>query len=537
MDSLDIRVALLGPEGSGKSNLALTLTGQEFKYDTLPTKGAEQMEVVVHNALDWSIIEKDKLIDDLQLRMLQEAKHCADELPKSPESFPVSPTTPTSSNKKPKLSLELEQEEMLTLEQFTELPALTEEYNPNKRYISIWDYGGQQVFHHTHGLFLSVEVVCLVVFDASKSLEDVPDRRLSNDYFPGRTGLDSICYWMELISHRVKKESTSDDDFAWFYPIFILVGTHIDLIDDDIEKAKQIAYQKCVPLLKSRLEDKPYTCHIAGSKGSDLFASSSQSIYFLSNLDELRDPAVISSLQEAIIHAHPIKRRPIKFVKMERMLLKLSFEEKISIASLTELENIAKSCGIINSEDFQKALEYLFQKGTILYFHEVAALSNIAILCPQWLARLLTYVLTDLNHRLVDSTLRPFVKERKKYGFLREELLEWSVKMFNQGEVKRGQKRSNLIDKTFNFADLFINFNLMVDVTNTALAKSRNIPVKKKLYLVPHLIPEKPLKTPLDPHYTLLFHFSIGFIPDILVDQLIVKCAEWNVKHSYDFVE
>ena len=38
MDSLDIRVALLGPEGSGKTCLADTLTGQKFQYNTLPTK-------------------------------------------------------------------------------------------------------------------------------------------------------------------------------------------------------------------------------------------------------------------------------------------------------------------------------------------------------------------------------------------------------------------------------------------------------------------------------------------------------------------
>ena len=164
-------------------------------------------------------------------------------------------------------------------------------------------------------------------------------------------------------------------------------------------------------------------------------------------------------------------------------------------------------------------------------------MSSVVILCPQWLARLLTYVLTDLKHQLVDNALRPFVKERKRYGFLREELLEWSVKMFNKGEVKRGQKKSNLIDKNLNVADLFINFNLMVDVTNTALVKNRKIPVKKKLYLVPHLIPERPLQTPKDPYYTLLFQFSIGFIPDILIDQLIVKCAEWNMKHNFDFVE
>jgi len=543
MSSLDVRVALIGPEGSGKTCLADTLTGQEFKYTYL-TKGAEKMEVVVKKTENWTVINDENLIDSLQMRMLQEAKHCAmeqsSELDDTNASTTVGPSLFTLNQKKPKQESVDDNVEMLSTEEFSKLPPLSDDYDPNRRYISIWDYGGQQVFHHTHGLFMSEEVVCLIVFDASKSLDEVPAHRYSNDKSPSRTALQSILYWMELISCRVNKKSTSDDDLPVCYPIYILVGTHIDLLDDNIEKAKEIAYNKHVPLLKEKLElkDKPFVSHIAGSKDGCLFEDS-QSIFFLSNLSELRDATVVTALQQTIIKAAPIRYRPTKYVKVERRLIQLSFDQKFSIISLTQLKEVATSCGIVHNSNvsMEKLLEYLNHKGTILYFAKVPVLSDIIVLSPQWLARLLTYVLTSLIRRPVEPPLTHFAKERSTEGLIREELLEWCVTQFNKDEIKRGQKNFKLTNWKCKVSELLLSFHLMVDVTNSSLAK-RDIPVKGKLYLVPHLVPERPIKQPsTNRSYSLLFYFTFGFISDIFIDQLIVKCAEWNAQHHFDLMQ
>ena len=548
LPSLDVQVMLIGPEGSGKTCLADTLTGQKFKY-TYPTKGAEKMEVVVKKTENWTVI--NNLSENLQMRMLQEAKYCATEQSKcDSEGANVSTTSTTELNpslsapdpKRPKTELVDDSMQMLSTEEFRELSPLSDDYDPHRRYISVWDYGGQQVFHHTHGLFMSEGTVCVIVFDASKSLEEVPARRYSNDKSPSRTGLDSILYWMELISYRVSKKNTSDDA-TLCYPVYILVGTHIDRLDSNIEKAKEKAYHMHVPLLKEKLEleNKPFVRHIAGSKDGHLFNEDSQSIFFISNVDEMRDVAVVAALQETIIQAAPIRYRPTKYVKVERKLVELSYKQKLSVISIVQMKEVAKSCGIVKklhtNHSFMKTLlEYLNQKGTILYFDKIPALSDIIILSPQWLARLLTYVLTDLIHHPVEHPVRHFAKERSSDGLIREELLDWCVRQFNKDEVKRGQNNLKLTDwksKT----ELLLSFHLMVDVTNTSLAK-RDIPVKKKIYLVPYLIPERPIKQISSScHYSLLFYFSFGFISDIFIDQLIVKCAEWNNKNYFDLLQ
>lgn len=553
MPSLDVRVALIGPEGSGKTSLADTLTGQEFKYN-YPTKGAEKMEVVVKKTENWTVI--NNLANSLQTRMLQEAKHCAMEQSKCEmeDAKMESPLMPSHKKIKQEVDDDSSMEtlstdefstEMLSSKEFSELPPLSDDYDPNRRYISIWDYGGQQVFHHTHGLFMSEEVVCLIVFDASKSLEEVPAHRYSDDRTPSRTGLESILYWMELISYRVRK-NTSGDEMSPSYPVYILVGTHIDLLDPDINKAKEIAYHMHVPVLRKKLglEDKPFVAHIFGSRDTDLFDEDSHAIFFLSNVGEMRDAVLIATLQRTIITAAPIRYRPTKYVKVERKLIQLSYYEKLSVISLSQLKQVARSCGIVetlhgNQASIDKLLEYFNHKGTVLYFGHVSALSDIIILCPQWLARLLTYVLTSLIRRPVDPPLKHFAKERSTEGLIREELLEWSIQQFNKDEIKRGQNNFKLTNWKSKVAELLLNFHLMVDVTNSSLAK-RDIPLKenKKLYLVPHLLPERPIKQPSGScHFSFLFCFSFGFISDTFIDQLIVKCTEWNRKHQFDLLQ
>ena len=258
LPSPDVRVAMMGTEGSGKTCLGDTLTGQDFK-DTSPTEGADEMEIVVKNTVDWCVLTKEEMIENLQQQVLQEAKHCAIE--HRSQDTTLSATKATSSATKatsgasslqsnlskskpdapslPMLKLPGgDKMYILTIEEFKQLPSIIEKYDPLRRYLNIWDYAGQHVFQHTYGLFVSEEVVCLIVFDASKLLEEIPERRYKDDDSPARSGLETITYWMDLISCRVSKKSTSDSDLSEFLPTFILIGTKIDLLSSDIKEAE-----------------------------------------------------------------------------------------------------------------------------------------------------------------------------------------------------------------------------------------------------------------------------------------------------------
>ena len=551
LPSPDLRVAMMGTEGSGKTCLGDTLTGQDFKKDTRPTEGADEMEVVVQSTIDWNIMTKEEMIDNLQQQVLQEVDHSATKpAPKDSTSLSAKPTPVASAGPShltkakhdlpPIPSLPMlklpggDKMYVLTIEEFKQLPSILEKYDPLRRYVNIWDYAGQQVFQHTHGLFVSEEVVCLIVFDASKLLDEVPERRYEGDKSPARSTLDTITYWMDLISCRVSKKSTSDGDLSEFLPTFILVGTKIDLLSSDIDEAEKMALQKLVPVLKKKIAGKPFAKHIAGSKKGRLFTPGSPSIFFLSN--RIRNPKVVAELQRVILQAAPVKNRPTRLVKMERKLMLLSREEKLSVVDMEQVKEVARSCGIsTDSKDVVEVLKFFHQKGTLLYFHQIPALSNVVILSPQWLAKLLTYILTNLLCQPAGPPLAQYAEKRNSEGLLRQELLEFCIQQFLDDEVNRGRKIPKLICS--DVIDLLLKFKLMVDVTDTSLAAKKSTTFRNKIFLVPHLLPVVPFVPATDPCYKVFYHFPGQFIPDSLMDQLIVKCAEWNQKHKFDFIK
>ena len=540
--SPDVRVAMMGSEGAGKTCLVDTLTDKDFK-NTSPTKGVDEMEVIVTNAVDWSVLTKEEMIDNLQEQVLQELKHCTAQQSQPVQDFSTSTTksaplalSPKAKSITPSLpNLELPSGDkmyFLTIEEFKRLPSIIGKYDPLRKYLNIWDYAGQQVFQHTHGLFVSEEVVCLIVFDASKLLDEVPERRYEGDKSPARSGLHTITYYMDLISCRVSKKSTSDSDLSEFLPTFILVGTKIDTLSTDINEAEEIAYQRFVPILQEKLAGKPFAKHIAGSKKGQLFTRGSPSVYFLSN--RLRNPKVVAELQRVILQAAPERNRPTRLVKMERKLMLLSHKDKLSVINMEQVKEVAKSCGISpDGEGVLAVLKFFHQKGTLLYFHQVPTLSNVIILSPQWLAKLLTYVLTNLLCQPAGPPLAQYAEERNKKGLLRQELINFCIDQFLDEENGKGCNVPEL--KGNNVADLLLKFKLMADVTDTSLA-TKISSSKNRVYFVPHLLPVQQFVPFAGPCYKVFYLFPGCFIPDNLLDQLIVKCAEWNKMHKFGFL-
>ena len=319
---------------------------------------------------------------------------------------------------------------------------------------------------------------------------------------------------MDLISCRVSKKSTSDSDLSEFLPTFILVGTKIDFLSSDMKEAEEIALQKFVPILKKRLAGKPFAKHIAGSKNGRLFTQGSLSVFFLSSFK--RNLEVVAWLQRVILQAAPVKSRPTRLVKMERKLMLLSRKEKLGVVDMEQVKEVAASCGISPDDDILEVLRFFHQKGTILYFHQVPALSNMIILCPQWLAKLLTYVLTNLICQPAGPPLAQYLEERNNEGLLRQELLDFCIQQFLADEVNKGHKVPKLTGNAV--VDLLLKLKLMVDITDTSLIASMSTASTDRAFLVPHLLPVIPFVPPTGPCYRIAYHFPGHFIPDSLID-------------------
>ena len=587
---VDPRVVLLGCEGSGKTSLIDTFVGNSFR-NTSPTEGADQLEISVTTAADWKIMNEEEKLADLKKQALLESeffvslkKWCSSlEIPPAaqPPSILTSsalptqrslssvsvatPTmpTPSTSTDEPLLSA-VKRDDMaeppkslpriplnprslpgkfhkkfvcITKEEFQQLKAMKEKYNPRRRYVHLWDFAGQQIFHHMHGLFVSEDVVCLIVFNAGKSLFTVPDKRYPDDITPAKSAIKVICYYMEMISARVSKRSTEGDDLSEFLPTFILIGTHIDELHPDIKVAIKLAFQHFVPALIKELESKPFAKHITGSKNNRLFAEGSSSIFFISNKDEMRDPLVIGKIKRVIFKAASITKqsRPIRLVEMERRFMLLTQQDKVNVIDKHMAKEVAESCGLsCSDQELINFLNYFHQKGILLHFHKVPALSNMIILSPQWLAKLLMYVLTTLKCQPVGPPLAPFTRKLQTTGLLEQELLEWSLQEFIKDEEIKGHKMMRFTGS--DVTDLLINFKLMANVSNTSLVGQNPRIPGKQLFLVPHLLPKEELVHSKAFGYRFFYYFPAKFIPEHLVDQLIVKCAEWNRSKQYDIL-
>ena len=627
----DVRIALLGAEGSGKTCLCHTLVGKDFQ-DTKPTEGADHMEIVVESTTDWRpLTHEEKLIDLDKQKCLESMSSAAKRMKSRPavSSTPVSMATSTSSlllessvlqssstvvsstptpavsnhsvpsystdissslpistlssssasydpavcstsanstasslyhgfdlsrsssssqhfptltAKRQKLSSEsvlnlpgIKDSPFVSVHAIENLKAFKESYNPKKKYVNIWDFAGQQVFQHTHGIFVSEEVVCLIVFDAGLALDELPERRYSNDRTPRRTVLETICYWMELISCRVSKPSTSDSDLSILLPTFILIGTHTDILSLDIYEAQDLCFQKFLPIFKMELVGKPFSDHIAGSKNNQLFEEGSPSLYFICN--KQRDPIVVKALKETVMQAASITRktRPTRYVEIERKLMLLSSQDQVGIIGFDQIAKVAESCGLsADKEGLLKMTQYFHHKGALLHFYNVPSLSNTIILSPHWLTKLLTYILTSLTCQPTDPVLAKYAERRQNEGLLDEELIHWTVEQFNKSE-----KYSNHIVAGLGglpIIELFTKFQLIVDVTQSSIAGQIPRGERERLFLVPHLLPFEEF-SPLESFsFKILYNFPAHFIPDNLVDQLIVKCARWNNDRHYDLI-
>ena len=581
---IDPRVVLLGCEGSGKTSLIDTFVGNSFQ-NTPPTEGAEQMKISITTAANWKLMSEKEKIADLKKQALLESefyvslkKWCSSlEIPPAAQaSSLVAPSTTSTRQRSfsmPTYSYTMSTDEQssstvkrgamaeppeylpkihlsphyvhvkvhkkyITKEEFQELKRMKEKYNPRKRYVHLWDFAGQQIFHHMHGLFVSEDVVCLIVFNAGKSLFTVPDKRYPDDITPAKPAIKVICYYMEMISARVSKRSTEGDDLSEFLPTFILIGTHIDELHPDIKVATKLAFQSIVPALIKELASKPFAKHIAGSKNNELFTEGSSSIFFVSNKDEMRDPLVIGKIKRVIFKAATITKqsRPIRLLKMERKFMLLAHQDKRSVIDISLAKEVAESCGLsYTSEDFVNVLNYFHQKGILLHFNKVPALSNIIILSPHWLAKLLTYVLTTLKCQPVGPPLALFIQKLQRTGLLEQELLEWSVQQFIKDEKMKGYEMVKLVGS--DVSSLLINFKLMANVSNTSLVGQNSRAPGKQLFLVPHLLPKEEFVHSKAFGYRFYYYFPEKFIPDHFVDQLIVKCAEWNRSKQYDLLK
>ncbi|OWF44162.1 uncharacterized protein LOC110458736 isoform X2 [Mizuhopecten yessoensis] len=232
--------------------------------------------------------------------------------------------------------------------------------------LSVWDFAGQFVFYTTHHTFLTHRAVYLLVTRLDQNINDTVD---NDQCFLDATGCkkmkikDFVSYWMNSV-HLYSGA-------AEHLPPVILVGTHLDKVEGDIEKKNKSYFED----IKKYLLETPTSCHLIDRD------------YTVSDPpDELE----LESLRQKIVElasqqTYWGEKIPAKWITLEKALM----EKKIEGVNIMSYDNVVKldentGVPIDDEEKLDLFLRFQHAKGNMIYFSE-GCLRNHIVLNPQWL--------------------------------------------------------------------------------------------------------------------------------------------------------
>ena len=393
------------------------------------------------------------------------------------------------------------------------------------------DYGGHLIFHNFHLLFTSEDDVISITVDASYDLDVPVIPRERCDYSKQKrvaagmlTPLQTIHLWLQSIHARATKPKHNDDHgISRIYPTVLIVATHVPWF----------FFQKLqfIRRIRASLVNKPYAQHLPeNDEYAFHFVDNKYRWLFKSGIFKLKDILLLSARR--LLQ----KMHPVCYLKFEEIILKKVEENKDKLSLLETLE-IAISCGITdkedtNNNDFLVALAHFTKKGVLLYYPDIPALRDTVFISPQWLADVFSSIIT--THKLVKEgdPFRQAWLRYDEYGILEEGFLDHIL-----------EKNNNFENKDV-ILGLFEKFNLGVKIPSSTRFTGRSYPVDNTghTYIVPSLLIDDPLyrkrfdaasyQTGSD-FVSLAFYFPDKFVPETTMNQLLVKCIQWNVEKGY----
>ena len=534
---LGIKLLLVGAENVGKSCVAATLIGDPFK-ESSATEGAD---VEICNTSNWQKITAQQLSERLQSGYYHNLKENAESKTSTAEANVLTEKRPNIFNKvvvklfspfkKNPPSTSLAKEEAPTVEVDEIEGAKSTETTIKEQKdgidVTILDFAGQTQYHNTHSVFIKKNNIIMVVFNASQPLSKKVKVRSNTTRSEEMTNSQNIHFWMKTV-HSVCREQGDENDKASLLPVILLVATHLDLLGNDAEEAKE----KIIQALEKELIGKPYAKHLTGQREGLLNALRKYCI-FLSNKE--RDPEAISRLQNIIFEvSSPIlaKEYPLVYLKIERALFSITK----GVISTKEFQTITSECGLLaelESEEFAAALEYFHYRGTLLHFASIKSLQQLVILSPHWLTKLFSYVLIAHPYQRIRSTggredysYRILIEK----GILLGSFLTYMLISFNSSEKVAGFEIER--DQTI---DIMKKFGFVAQISPKAkFLEAAKIPNEKEIFIVPSLLPEDaPNQLPIPAEddssvRVVYFYLPDHFLPPILFDQMVTKCIDRN---------
>ena len=247
-------------------------------------------------------------------------------------------------------------------------------------FLHIWDCGGQPVFLEILPAFLTSRTMFLLMFDASKDLENrwQSVQHKNGQKIPGEeinmTTLDLMLNWMSSIHGHLMRY----DKFGGCckYPRICCIGTHGDVLKTE-DKRKKVVEQ-----LESYYKDKEYFQLIDKTLIIDN-TTSGEGENEDPNLSVMRNILCQFTCNKLMV------KTPVSWILFRKVIQLFD----ANIIHLDKACDIGVDCKIPH-DDVPKTLLFYHDLGVVLFFPHIEGLSDKVIIKPKWFVETLGKVFT-----------------------------------------------------------------------------------------------------------------------------------------------
>ena len=306
------------------------------------------------------------------------------------------------------------------------------------------DFGGQAIYRAIHPILASREAVYLLVVDPTKDLSApaqcfVKEPGYDEVKIPSPdkndTNLDHIMRWMDMVN-SFKHEKNGE-----VLPPVILVGTHADHVQGDPE----IVITNVKDIICDTARE--FSEHIIGKT----FAVNNT---LAGKEPEEEDPQVVALRKEILKLAdtmpHTKVEVPLKWLQVENEVRNLASAGTNYVTRQDFRKNICDEiCEFEVKDDYEVLLEFLHNRGTVVYHGRADDPRSLVVLNPKWLIDVLCQIITVEKQKEEKTVISNLRKDLGEYGILDAKLLDYSCTKLGVGDIKESllflMKKFNLL--------------------------------------------------------------------------------------------
>ena len=249
--------------------------------------------------------------------------------------------------------------------------------------LSIWDYGGQVVFHNLHHLFLTHYGVYLLIFNMKTLLENPA---------PARKHLE---FWLKAVRLHSPRAP------------LLITGTFLDDVESRLEEVEQFMKELLSVGFPQVIPNR--------DRGLQFYPIDNKS---KNGLVQLRKRIEVVTNEQDFVN--------IQVSVQWCLVLDSLLQKNKSWVRLTEVKVLGEEKGIKSSVELSEMLSLFHQLGMLLYFDATQILQEIVTIRPQW---------------LIDAFSK-VIRDRTLHGFDQEDMEEVGLagdaeRLFAEGVVTR----------------------------------------------------------------------------------------------------